>query len=246
MLNLRVTLTSLASRAWAYISASSSFSGKFAEPMVMVEESDEPEPPALVGSPPHALSGRIAATTAAIAMSLVFLGMGGTFRLAASGRCRRWGLAEVRPWRNGCAPVLRGRGRRGRRRSARRRRRAGRAATASTATSRAPAKTRSYSLTLSPSMSSRPRPPRPTYAAMVAVAHTCSVALRRPLMISGSAIGTSARNSTCIGRMPIPTAASTADRSTDRMPAYVAARIGGTASTHQRDQHRAACRSRSA
>ena len=73
----------------------------------MVEESDAPEPPALVGSPPQALSGRIAATTAAIAMSLDFLGMGGTFRLAASGRRRRWGLAEVRPWRNGCASVLR-------------------------------------------------------------------------------------------------------------------------------------------
>ena len=50
-------------------------------------------------------------------------------------------------------------------------------------------------------------------------------------MISGSAIGTSALNSTCIGRMPMPTAAFTAAGSTDRMPAYVEARIGGTAST---------------
>ena len=66
---------------------------------------------------------------------------------------------------------------------------------------------------------------------MVAVAVTCSTALRSPPMISGSAIGSSAENSTCRGRIPIPTAASTAERSTDRMPAYVCARIGGIAST---------------
>ena len=66
---------------------------------------------------------------------------------------------------------------------------------------------------------------------MVAVAHTWSSALRSPPKISGSAIGTSALKSTCIGRMPMPTAASTAARSTDLMPAYVWARIGGTAST---------------
>ena len=87
MLNLRVTFTSLASRAWAYISASSWFSGKFAEPMVMAGEDSSPVPPPADGSPPHALSGRIAATTTAAAASLDLLNMGGTFRLAVSGRC---------------------------------------------------------------------------------------------------------------------------------------------------------------
>src|SRR4051794_14746354 len=103
MLNLRCTVTSLASRAWAYISASSSFSGKFADPIVMVEE--PPEPPPLVGSPPHALSGRTAATTAATATSLDFLGMGGTFLigplagaggLGCAGATSRGGAAAAR------------------------------------------------------------------------------------------------------------------------------------------------------
>jgi hypothetical protein len=85
MLNLRVTFTPLASRAWAYISARSWFSGKFAEPIVIAGEEASPVPPPLVGSPPHALSGRIAASATAAAASLDF-SMGGTFRRAVSGR----------------------------------------------------------------------------------------------------------------------------------------------------------------
>ena len=54
---------------------------------------------------------------------------------------------------------------------------------------------------------------------MVAVAQTCRSALRRPPMIRGNAIGTSAWNSTCSGRIPMPTAASTALGSTLRIPA---------------------------
>src|SRR4051794_34827971 len=95
MLNLRCTVTSLASRAWAYISASSSFSGKFADPIVMVEEPPEPLP--LVGSPPHALSGRTAATTAAIATSLDFLGMGGTFLIGPLAGAGGLGCAGATP-----------------------------------------------------------------------------------------------------------------------------------------------------
>src|SRR3954451_7243307 len=98
MLNLRLTLTPLPSRDWEYISASSSFSGKFADPTVIVEEPPELEPPDAVGSPPQALNGNIAATTVASATSLVFVSIV-NLSLAASWRRRRWGLAEYVNWR---------------------------------------------------------------------------------------------------------------------------------------------------
>src|SRR4051812_46861568 len=97
MLNLRLTVTSLASSDWEYISASSSFSGKFADPTVIVEVSADPEPPPAVGSPPQALSGSIAATTVASAASLVFVNIAWNLSLAASWRRRRWGLAGSEP-----------------------------------------------------------------------------------------------------------------------------------------------------
>ena len=75
MLNLRFTLRPAPSKAWAYISASSSFSGKLAEPIVIVDDEPPDALSVLVGSPPHALRGRTAATTAATAASLVLLGM---------------------------------------------------------------------------------------------------------------------------------------------------------------------------
>src|SRR3954469_24108553 len=125
MLNLRVTLTFLASSAWEYISASSWFSGKLADPMVIAGEEELPVPPPLVGSLPHALSGRIAATTAAAAVSLVNLCMDGTFRRAVSGRCWRVLLLRGTGRRGECAGgrVARGaRARRATRRHAPRRR----------------------------------------------------------------------------------------------------------------------------
>ena len=70
-----------------------------------------------------------------------------------------------------------------------------------------------------PSMRKRPRPPRPTDAASVAVAITCSAADAQPRGISGSAHGTSTRQSTCEPRMPMPLAASRAAASTCSMPA---------------------------
>src|SRR4051812_31579428 len=75
MLNFRVTLTPLPSRAWAYISASSWFSGKLADPITMAGFEESPVPPPLVGLPPQALSGSSNATAATSAPSLVFVDM---------------------------------------------------------------------------------------------------------------------------------------------------------------------------
>ena len=65
----------------------------------------------------------------------------------------------------------------------------------------------------------RPSPPRVTYAAMVAVAITCRVAERKPEKISGSALGSSTRKSTCGPVIPMPKAASRTAGSTFCTPA---------------------------
>ena len=57
------------------------------------------------------------------------------------------------------------------------------------ATRSAPAKIWAWSLTDRPSMMKRPRPPAPTKAAMVAVATTCTAAVRTPAISSGAATG---------------------------------------------------------
>ncbi len=54
---------------------------------------------------------------------------------------------------------------------------------------------------------------------MVAVAITCSNALRRPEKISGSATGSSTRHSTCCSVIPMPYAASRTSGSTPSTPA---------------------------
>ena len=65
---------------------------------------------------------------------------------------------------------------------------------------------------------------------MVVVAMTCSVALRTPDMINGSAHGSSTLKSTWLPVMPMPRAASRAAGSTFCTPAKVLDRIDGIAS----------------
>ena len=66
-------------------------------------------------------------------------------------------------------------------------------------------------------------------AATVAVATTCSVALRKPEMTSGRASGHSTLPTICPSVIPSARAACTASRSAPAMPAAVAVKIDGRA-----------------
>src|SRR3546814_20427278 len=57
-------------------------------------------------------------------------------------------------------------------------------------------------------MMKRPSPSAPTNAAMVAVATTCTAAVRTPALSSGAATGSSTRRGTSTAVMPIQRAAS--------------------------------------
>ncbi len=63
-----------------------------------------------------------------------------------------------------------------------------------------------------------PSVPPPSRAASVAVATTCTAAVRMPVIISGTARGSSARSTTWRSSMPIARADSTTSRSTSRKP----------------------------
>ncbi len=67
----------------------------------------------------------------------------------------------------------------------------------------------------------------PARGAIVAVAMMLIAPVRTPLMIVGTASGSSTRRITSSSLMPTPRAASTAPRSTWRMPTKVLVRIGG-------------------
>ena len=90
---------------------------------------------------------------------------------------------------------------------------------ASAVTSNAPTKARWNCRTLIPSIRYRPNPPRLAYAATVAVATICRVAVRSPPRINGIAVGISTRVSTRASVIPIDRAASTTFGSTLAMPA---------------------------
>ena len=76
-----------------------------------------------------------------------------------------------------------------------------------------------------------PRVLTPASEAIVAVAMMLIPPVRTPLMIVGTASGSSIRRRTWNPLIPIPRAASTASRSTWRMPTNELVRIGGIPST---------------
>ena len=82
------------------------------------------------------------------------------------------------------------------------------------ATMTAPANSCTVSCWPKPSTMKRPSPPHDTTAASVAVATTCTLAVRTPAIISGTAIGISTRRSSCQPVMPMPVAASRTSGST--------------------------------
>ena len=67
-----------------------------------------------------------------------------------------------------------------------------------------------------PSVITRPSPGPATSAAMVAVAHTCTSASRMPLVISGSASGSSTRKNFWAPVIPMPSAACFTSAGTSR------------------------------
>ena len=75
----------------------------------------------------------------------------------------------------------------------------------------------------------RPRPPPDRIAPIVAVAITCSVAVRKPPVMIDDARGSSMSRRICRSRSPMPRPASMSSRSTDRSPAKVLTSSGGMA-----------------
>ena len=68
---------------------------------------------------------------------------------------------------------------------------------ASTPTTTAPVRSSPWLFEASPSVTSRPSPPAPTSAAIVAVATTCTEAIRTPVITSGIPSGSSTWRNTC-------------------------------------------------
>src|SRR6516165_4086272 len=99
---------------------------------------------------------------------------------------------------------------------------------ASTTIGIAPSSTRSIAVCPIPWKTKVPRPPPPISAAMVTIPMFCTSTTRMPVRITGSASGSSMRQSTCESLMPIPRAASTAACETRRKPSTVSATMGSS------------------
>src|SRR4029453_8390319 len=93
----------------------------------------------------------------------------------------------------------------------------------------APATSASWTCRPKPAVMIRPSPGPATIAAMVAVATTCTAAMRTPFISTGAAGGISTPVTSWRAVMPMPRAAATVSRSTSRMPTYALVSSGGRA-----------------